>query len=130
MIPSLKAIEEPDELRKETMGQPLRYSKERPSAYWETVRDRIKCGKAVENLNLMLNGTKVEPQVERATLFTINKMLPSLQAVAMQIEDRTSSNLQDILNKAQMLGMSEADLFSTPETKASITQEKTDSAQD
>ena len=53
-----------------------------------------------------------------------------MQAIAVQVEDRTATNLADILNKAQMLGMSEADLFSTPETKALITQEKTDSPAD
>ena len=109
------------------MGQPLRYSKERPSAYWETIRDRIECGKAVKVINQALNGDVLPAQQLNTAIFVINKMMPSLQAIAMQIEDRTSTNLQDILNKAAALGISESELFSTPATKPSITQEKTDS---
>ena len=57
-----------------------------------------------------------------------NKLLPSLQAVAIQIEDSTAANVHDIMLKAQALGISESDLFSTPETNQLILQEKADSA--
>ena len=57
------------------MGQPLRYSKERPSAYWETIRDRIESGKAVKVINQALNGEVLPTQQLNTAIFLINKML-------------------------------------------------------
>ena len=112
------------------MTQPARSSAVRPKAFWDTVRERIDISVAVDNLNLMLVGKTVAPQVERSTLFLLNKTIPGLQAVAISIEDSTTTSMQDIMLKAQSLGVDPADLFSTPETKQLITQEKTVSAQD
>jgi hypothetical protein len=112
------------------MGQPIRYSKERPPAYWETIRDRIECGKAVQNLNQLLEGVKLDAQQERATYFTINKLLPSLQAIAVQVEHKVAPNKEDLIARALARGIDPAILFNSPHTRPSITQEKTDSPAD
>ena len=112
------------------MTQPIRQTAVRPQSFWDTVRERIDISVAVDNLNLMLVGKTVEPQVERSTLFLLNKTIPGLQAVAISIEDSTTTSMQDIMLKAQSLGIDESDLFSTPETKQLILQEKTESVLD
>ena len=112
------------------MAQPLRNTQARPLAYWETIRDRIKCGKAVKNLNKLLEGESLDPQQERATYFTINKMMPSLQAVAVQVEHKLSATKEDIIARALAKGIDPDLLFHRHATKPSITQEKTDSPAD
>jgi hypothetical protein len=106
------------------MAQPIRNTQARPPAYWETVRDRIKCGKAVKNLNLMLKGESLDSQTERATYFTLNKLLPSLQAIAVQVEHKVSASMSDLEARALAAGMDPEALF---HSRPSITQEKTDS---
>ena len=93
------------------MGQPIRYSKERPPAYWETIRDRIECGKAVQNLNQLLEGVKLDAHQERATYFTINKLLPSLQAIAVQVEHKVAPNRDDLVARALARGIDPDMLF-------------------
>jgi hypothetical protein len=78
------------------MGQVVRWGKERPEAYWETIRERIDAGKAVGNLNRMVDGIELPAQQERATLFIINKLLPSLQAVAVQVQHTQPASKGDI----------------------------------
>ena len=112
------------------MGQPLRYSQVRPSAYWETIRDRIESAKAIEVINQALNGDVLPAQQLNTAIFVVNKMLPSLQAVAVQIEHKVAPSLPEIMARARAAGIDPATLFSTPATKPSITQEKTDSSAD
>ena len=112
------------------MGQPLRYSKERPPAYWETIRDRIESGKAIKVINQALNGDDLPAQQLNTAIFVINKMVPSLQAVAVKVEHKAAASWEDIQAKARALGIDPATLISTPATKATITQEKTDSPAD
>ena len=109
------------------MSRPLRNSQARPSAYWETIRDRIECGKAVDVVNQTLNGDVLPAQQLNAAIFVINKMLPSLQAVAVQVEHKVAASWEDIQAQALAVGLDPELLFSTPATKPSITQEKTDS---
>jgi hypothetical protein len=112
------------------MGQPLRNTQARPPAYWETIRDRIKCGKAVNNLNQLLEGVKLDAQQERATYFTINKLLPSLQAIAVQVEHKVAPNKEDLIARALARGIDPAILFCKRVPRPSITGEKTDSPAD
>ena len=112
------------------MPQPVRQTAARPQSFWDTVQERIEITVAVDNLNAMLVGATVEPQVERSTLFLLNKTIPSLQAIALQIDDTSTTSMADIMLKAQALGISESDLFSTPDTNALITQEKSLPVQD
>jgi hypothetical protein len=88
------------------MAQSLRINgTERPAAYWEVIRDRIDCGAATTNLNKMANGIELPSQVERVSLFIINKMLPNLQAVAVEITHKSSANLLDLKARADLLGI-------------------------
>ena len=80
----------------------------KPPAYWESIRDRIDVAIAATNLNLMIAGTEQSPQVERTTLFIINKMLPNLQAVAVEITHKSSANLLDLKARADLLGIDES----------------------
>ena len=112
------------------MGQPLRNTQARPPAYWETIRDRIECGKAVKNLNKLLEGVKLDAQQERATYFTINKLLPSLQAIAVQVEHKIAPNKEDLIARALARGIDPDMLFRNHQAIPAITQEKTDSPAD
>jgi hypothetical protein len=108
------------------MGQPLRNTQARPPAYWETIRDRIKCGKAVDVVNQALNGDVLPTQQLNTALFVINKMLPSLQAIAVQVEHKVSATLPELEARALAAGLDpEALFYSKP-----LTQEKTDSLVD
>jgi hypothetical protein len=109
------------------MGQPLRNTQARPPAYWETIRDRIKCGKAVAVVNQALNGDVLPTQQLNTAIFVINKMLPSMQAIAVQVEYKVSASMSDLEARALAAGMDPAVLFYT---RPLITQEKTDSPAD
>ena len=118
------------------MAQSLRINGiEKPAAYWETIQDRINTGKAVTVLNHVVVGKQYKDKDITALQATmawniVNKMLPSLQAVAINVTDHTSTNVGELLNQAAALGIDSADLFSTPETNSLITQENSDSVSD
>ena len=112
------------------MGQPLRNTQARPPAYWETIRDRIEAGKAIKVINQALNGDVLPAQQLNTAIFVINKMMPSLQAIAVQVEHKVAVSKDDLITQARAAGIDPALLFGTPATKPSITQEKTDSPAD
>ena len=112
------------------MGKPLRNSQARPLAYWETIRDRIECGKAVDVLNQALKGDELPTQQVNTALFVVNKMLPSLQAVAVQVEHRVAASWAEIQAKALEAGIDPESLLSPSAKRSSITQGKTDSPAD
>jgi hypothetical protein len=95
------------------MGQPLRNTQARPPAYWETIRDRIKCGKAVDVVNQALNGDVLPTQQLNTAIFIINKMLPSLQAIAVQVEHKVAASKEDLIARALARGIDPAILFCT-----------------
>ena len=112
------------------MGQVVRQSQAKPQAYWETLRERIDAGKAVGVLNRVVDG-EVMPVMQATMAWNVvNKLLPSLQAVAINVTDHTSTNVGELLTQAAALGISPDQLFSTPETNSLITQEKVDSVSD
>lgn len=78
------------------MGQVVRQTKERPDAYWETLRERINAGKAVNVINKALKEQDVKPHALSTAIFVINKLLPSLQAVAVQVQQTESMSRHDI----------------------------------
>jgi hypothetical protein len=82
-----------------------RHGQAKPPAYWETIRDRIDTARASENLNLMASGTELPSQQERVSLFIINKMLPSLQAVAVEVTHRSAASMHDLHDRATALGL-------------------------
>jgi hypothetical protein len=112
------------------MGRPLRNSQARPSAYWETIRGRIECGKAVEVVNQALNSNDLPAHQLNTAIFVINKMLPSLQAISVQVEHKASANWQDLQARALEAGIDPELLLATSAKKPSITQEKIDSPAD
>ena len=112
------------------MGQPLKAG-EVPQPHYRKTQDRIDLTLAVDVLNDALKSKEPLPiQKVQVAMFYINQMLPKYQAVAIQVEDRTTANVLDIMNQAAALGIDPADLFSTPETNSLITQEKVDSVSD
>ena len=93
-------------------------------------RGRLKLAKAVDVLNKIIEGDDIPEQRARYSFAVVNKLLPNYQAVAIQIEDRTTANVLDIMNQAAALGISPDQLFSTPETNSLISQENSDSVSD
>ena len=93
-------------------------------------RSRLKLAKAVDVLNKIIEGKDIPEQRARYSFAVVNKLLPNYQAVAIQIDDRTTASVLDIMNQAAALGLDQSDLFSTPDTNALITQEKSLPVQD
>jgi hypothetical protein len=112
------------------MAQPLRNTQARLPAYWETIRDRIEAGKAIKVVNQALNGDVLPAQQLNTAIFVINKMLPSLQAVAVEVTHKSAASKEDLEARALAAGIDPATLFSIPATRPSITLEKTDSPAD
>ena len=99
----------------------------KPAAYWETLRDRIQAGIAVDNLNAMVSGTELPVQQERTTIFVINKLLPSIAAVAVEVSHKQAVSIDDLRNRAEALGVDPSQLL----TQAiDSTAEKVESVQD
>jgi hypothetical protein len=62
---------------------------------------RVKLAKAVDVLNDVLTDTcEVSQQRVQVALFVVNKMLPSMQAVAVQVEHKIASNISDLEARA------------------------------
>ena len=111
------------------MAQSLRNNNgtAKPAAYWETLRDRIQAGIAVDNLNAMISGTELPVQQERSTIFVINKLLPSIAAVSVEVSHKQAVSIDDLRNRAEALGVDPATLL----TQAiDSTAEKVESVQD
>ena len=83
-----------------------------PAAYWETLRDRIQAGIAVDNLNAMIGGTELPLQQERTTLFVVNKILPNIAAISVEVSHRQATSIDDLRNRAEALGVDPATLLS------------------
>lgn len=83
--------------------------KGKPPAYWNTIQERIECGKAVKVVERALMGDKTltDNQIKVA-LFLINKFVPSLQAVAVRIEDNRPTSWADLESLALSHGINPA----------------------
>jgi hypothetical protein len=91
------------------MGQNVRLAQvEKPKAYWETIRERIDTAIAATNINKMANGEVLPAQQERISLFIVNKMLPNLQAVAVEITHKSAASMDDLTQRAEALGLDPA----------------------
>ena len=113
------------------MPQALRQSTgKKKGAYYLTLQARIEAGQAVDNLNKMLNGIECTPQEERTTLFTINKLLPSMQAIAVQVEHKIAPNREDLVARALSRGINPDILFANHQAMPLITKDKVDTVQD
>jgi hypothetical protein len=112
----------------ESMGRPHALEiNGRPAAYRNQLSDRIKAGKAVKVLNRVLGGEVLPAQQVNVAMFIVNKLVPSMQAIAVQIEHKVSATLPELEARALAAGLDPALLF---HGKRSITQEKTDSPAD
>jgi hypothetical protein len=113
----------------ESMGRPNALEiNGRPAAYRNQLSDRIKAGKAVKVLNRVLGGEALPAQQVNVALFVVNKLVPSMQAIAVQVEHKVSATLPELEARALATGIDPSLLFNTH--KLSITQEKTDSRAD
>ena len=112
------------------MAQTLRTSggAVKPLAYWETIRDRLEAGNAVKVVNGAIVGdtTLLPSQIEIAWR-VINKLLPSIAAVSVEVSHKQAVSIDDLRNRAEALGVDPATLL----TQAiDSTAEKVDSVQD
>ena len=98
----------------------------RPAAYRNQLSDRIKAGRAAKILNRVLVGEVLPSQQVQVAMFIINKMVPSMQAVAVQVEHKVAASWEDIQAQALEAGIDPSLLLARP----SITQQKTDSPAD
>jgi hypothetical protein len=92
------------------MAQPLRSSALRPQSFWETIRERIDCAIAVDVVNgVIADGNYQEKPITvmQATMAwnVVNKMLPSLAAVQLQVADVRGTSMLDIKARANLLGI-------------------------
>ena len=99
------------------MGQHVRTSKSKPDGYWKTIQERIDCAKAVTVLNSALHGADQKPSQLNTAIFVINKMLPSLQAVAVEVTHKAASTQHDLAAEALAVGIDPRYLFDIPEKK-------------
>jgi hypothetical protein len=112
----------------ESMGRPHALEiNGRPAAYRNQLSDRIKAGKAVTVLNRVLGGEVLPAQQVNVAMFVVNKLVPSMQAIAVQVEHKVSATLPELEARALAAGLDPALLF---HGQPSITQEKTDSPAD
>ena len=90
----------------------------KPKAYWQTIQERIDCAKAVKVLN-----ESMEPDADisemqfKASVFIVNKMLPSLQAVAVQVHESNPATRGDIDALMTTSGLNPALIWDTLEAK-------------
>ena len=112
------------------MAQTLRTSggAVKPLAYWETIRDRLEAGNAVKVVNGAIVGdtTLLPSQIEIAWK-VINKLLPSIQAISVEVSHKQAVSIDDLRHRAEALGVDPSQLL----TQAiDSTAEKVDSVQD
>ena len=106
------------------MAHPVR-NQDRPEAYYETLKDRINAGAAVKVLNDVVATDKpIVYHKLQAAMFIINKLLPSMQAIAVQVEHKISASREDIMARALSKGIDPALLF---HHKSLLLQDKSDS---
>jgi hypothetical protein len=78
----------------------------------------------------MANGTEYPLQQERATLFIVNKLLPSLQAVAIAIHEADPLSRHDIDSLLLTSGLSPQLIDGFTEDNQPVTAELIDSSDD
>jgi hypothetical protein len=99
----------------------------KPQSYWDTIRERIDCAMAVDVVNKVMRGETVAEQRARYSFAVLNKLLPSMQAIAVQVEHKVAPNRDDLIARALSRGIDPAILFANHQAKPLITQDKLDS---
>ena len=96
------------------MAQAIRsnHGTAQPSAYWETLRERICSGKAVQVVNGVIEGdTSVTPLQADMAWKVINKLLPSIAAVSVEVSHKQAVSIDDLRNRAEALGVDPSQLL-------------------
>ena len=100
------------------MVQALRTARgDKPPAYWQTMMERVNAGLAVKVINRAMEGEQLPAQQIQTALAIFNKLTPSLQAVAIKVEHKKASDINDLQSRARELGIDPALLLSVPEKK-------------
>jgi len=102
----------------------------KPAAYWESIQSRIKAGEAVKVVNKVIQGIECSPMQADMAWKVINKLLPSIQAISVEVSHKQAVSIDDLRNRAEALGVDPATLLtqaidSTAE-KVDVTQDKLD----
>ena len=90
---------------------PIRRGKFAPPEYWKSIRSRIDCSAAVTTINKTLQGEKIGHQQFQASIFILNKFLPNLSAIAVQVETNVSRDKTDLVAKALEHGINPIEVF-------------------
>ena len=97
------------------MAQAIRSNKgvAQPSAYWETLRERICSGKAVQVVNRVIEGDETVTAIQANMSWRVlDKLLPSIAAVSVEVTHRQATSIDDLRNRAEALGVDPATLLS------------------
>ena len=85
----------------------------KPQAYWEVIQERINSGMAVKVVNRVIEGNlQVTPLQADMAWKVINKLLPSIQAISVEVSHRQATSIDDLRNRAEALGVDPATLLS------------------
>ena len=100
----------------------------KPVAYWETMRERLNAGLAVQVVNGVIEGdSAVTPVQANMAWKVVDKLLPSLAAISVEVSHKQAVSIDDLRNRAEALGVDPATLL----TQAiDSTAEKVESVQD
>ena len=87
------------------MAQPLKAG-ERPEAFHRRAQKKMDLMLAVNVLNKAMASDKPLPmQKVTVAMFTVKQLLPSYQAIAVQVEHKVTANWQDIQAQALEAGI-------------------------
>ena len=85
----------------------------KPPAYWETMRDRLNAGHAVTVVNKVIDGDVAITAIQSDMAWkVVAKMLPSIQAISVEVSHRQATSIDDLRNRAEALGVDPATLLS------------------
>lgn len=79
-------------------------------SYWETIRERLHAAEAVKVINKSLGGEPLPAQQLASAIFVVNKLIPNLQAVSVQVQHSISSK-GDIESELLSSGVNPVDLW-------------------
>ena len=96
---------------KNVSNQSLTKSRHRPGAYWEQIRDKLKTTEAAKVINRAIDGEPIEPLRLKACMYVVDKTLPNLQAVAMDVRTTQNNTMEDVNAKLLLAGIQPQDAW-------------------
>ena len=110
------------------MAQNVRSAGKRPDAFWETIRDRIDTAHAVTVYNEYVAGKHDDLQRAALAWKAIDKQLPSMQALAIQVQEANPATKHDIDAMLMAEGINPDQAFGTKaeaiESTATVVEKK------